>query len=362
MTPKVKVGIIGTGMISNAYIKGCQQSSILDLVACSDIYLDKARAMAEQYAIPHVYTVEELLADPDIQIVINLTIPKAHAPVAISAIEAGKHVYSEKPFAVTVEEGRRVLELARARGVLVGNSPETFLGISHQLCRKLIDEGVIGEPIAALASLAGRVDPGDPARDFMFQPGGGPMLDMGPYYFTDLVNMLGPIRRVTGQVRNTFPERTITYRGSERQLSVTIPTHLTGALDFVGGAVATVLMSFDMPGGHDIPRLQIYGSEGILDVPDPNLHGGPVRIRLHGKDWEEVAHPYKEGYFRGVGVEDLAYAIHEGRQPLASGELAEHVLEAMLAFEQSSSTGRHIDIQSRPQIPPLLPADRIWNF
>src|SRR5579883_329867 len=184
MTPKVKVGIIGTGMISNAYIKGCQQSSILDLVACSDIYLDKARAMAEQYAIPHVYTVEELLADPDIQIVINLTIPKAHAPVAISAIEAGKHVYSEKPFAVTVEEGRRVLELARARGVLVGNSPETFLGISHQLCRKLIDEGVIGEPIAALASLAGRVDPGDPARDFMFQPGGGPMLDMNEYDFT----------------------------------------------------------------------------------------------------------------------------------------------------------------------------------
>lgn len=361
MTTKTKVGIIGTGAISTAYIKGFQRSQTLDLVACSDIYLDKAKAVAAQYSIPKALSVEELLADPEIEIIVNLTIPKAHAPVALQAIEAGKHVYTEKPFAVTLEEGRHVLERAREKGVLVSNAPDTFLGGAHQLCRKLIEEGAIGRPIAAFASFATRVEAGDPGRDFMLQPGGGPMLDMGPYYLTALVNMLGPIQRVTGSAHNTFPERTVQHAGQERHVSVTIPTHLTGAIDFVGGAVATVVMSFDIPWGHDMPQLQVYGTEGMLNVPDPNLHGGPVKIRRTGTEWEEVAHPYEQVYFRGIGVEDLAYAIREGRQPRASGALAYHVLEAMLAFEQASTTGHHIDLQSKLEMPPLLPEERIWN-
>lgn len=356
MATKVKVGIIGTGMISKAYIKGCRKFDILEIAACSDIDMERARAVAQEWEIPKVCTSDELLADPQIQIVINLTIPKVHAQVNLAAIAAGKSVYSEKPFAVTLEEGQSVLEAAQAKGVLIGNAPETFLGEAHQLCRRLIDAGEIGTPIAAFAAYAIHSRGGPPNRDFMFQRGAGPLLDMGPYYLTALVNMLGPIQRVTATVHTPFTERVVEhgeYQG--RHIAVETPTHITGVFDFASGATGTIIFSFDIHRGHNLPRLEVYGSEGTLSVPDPNLHGGIVRISKGGKDWQELPHSDSNEFTRGIGVAELAYALLHKRPNRASGALAYHVLETMLAFEQSSLNNMHVQVVSQPERPAPLP-------
>lgn len=352
MATKVKVGIIGTGMISKTYINGCRKFDVLEIAACSDIDMERARVVAEQWDIPKVCTIDELLADPEIQIVINLTIPKAHAQVSLAAIAAGKSVYTEKPLAVTLEDGQRVLAEAEAHGVLVGSAPDTFLGEAHQLCRKLIDEGEIGAPIAAFASFTFYAEGGAPNRDFMFQRGAGPLLDMGPYYLTALVNLLGPIERVTGTVRTPLAERVVT-RGEHmgRRIAVETPTHITGVFDFASGATGTLVFSYDIHRGHNLPRLEIYGSEGTLSVPDPNYHGGVVRISKGGKEWQELPSSSSNEFTRGIGVADLADALLHKRPARASGALAYHVLETMLAFEQASLSSTHVQIASRPQRP-----------
>jgi predicted dehydrogenase len=356
---KVKVGLIGTGMISKAYLRGARAFEILDIVACSDIDLERAKAVATEWNIPRVCSVAELLADPEIQLVINLTIPKVHAQVSLDVIAAGKHVYSEKPFATTLADGQHMLAAARERNVLVGCAPETFLGGAHQTCRRLIDDGAIGRPLAAFMSFARFARGGAPERDFMFQVGAGPMLDMGPYYLTALVNMLGPIKRVTGSVSLSSPVHVVRdgpYQG--REIAVETPTHLTGALDFASGPTATVITSFDIHREHNLPLLEIYGSEGILAVPDPNYHGGTIRLRRPGdKEWSEVPHNEEEGFTRGFGVADLASAIIHQRPVRASGELAYHVLETMLAFERSSREERHIALESQPGRPDPIPAN-----
>jgi predicted dehydrogenase len=352
MATKVKVGIIGTGIISKAYINGCRKFDLLEIAACSDIDMERAHAIAEQWNIPKVCTVEQLLADPDIQIVLNLTIPKAHAQVSLAAIAAGKSVYTEKPFAVTLEEGQHVLEAAQAKGVLLGNAPDTFLGESHQLCRNLIDEGEIGTPIAAFACFAIHAWGGAPNRDFMFQQGAGPLFDMGPYYLTDLVNMLGPIQRVTGTVHTPFSERVV-QRGEHRgrHIAVETPTHITGVFDFACGATGTLIFSYDIHRGHNLPLLEIYGTEGTLSVPDPNYNGGTIRISKEGNDWQELSPPSSNEFTRGIGVADMAYALLYKRPNRASGALAYHILETMLAFEQASLSGTHIQIASQPERP-----------
>lgn len=357
MATRVKVGIIGTGMISKAYIQGCRKfDTILDLVACADIDMERAREAAAQWNIPKVCTVEELLVDPEIQIVINLTIPKAHAQVSLAAIEAGKSVYTEKPFAVTLEDGQRVLKAAQARGVLLANAPDTFLGEAHQLCRKLVDEGAIGKPVGAFACFAIRADGGAPNRDFMFQRGAGPLLDMGPYYLTALINLLGPVKRVTGSVSTTFTERIVT-RGEHqgRRIPVETPTHISGIFDFANGATGTLIFSYDMLRGHNLPRLEVYGTEGTLSVPDPNFNGGAVSILKPGAEWQELPQPYGNAFTRGIGVADLAYALINQREPRASGAIAYHVLETMLAFERASLNGTHVQIVSQAERPAALP-------
>jgi predicted dehydrogenase len=358
VTHKIKIGIIGTGIISKVYIKGLRQFTNLELVACADIDMARARAVAAELQIPKACVVDELLADPEIQLVINLTIPRAHAAVNLAIIEAGKHVYSEKPFATTLDDARRVLDAAAARGVQIGGAPDTFLGAGQQLCRQLIDAGEIGEPVAAFASMAGYWDGGAPGRDFLFQRGAGPMLDMGPYYITSLVNLLGPIQRVTGSARITFPERVVRQGEHQgRRIAVDTPTHITGVLDFSSAALATILMSFDILDGHSLPTLEIYGTEGILSVPDPNLHGGVVRMRRSTGDWIELPHSYSDEYTRGIGVAEMAEAIANGRQPRANGDLLYHVLETLLAFEQASTSGTHISIESQPPRPAPLTAN-----
>ncbi|MCY0903078.1 MAG: Gfo/Idh/MocA family oxidoreductase, partial [Firmicutes bacterium] len=275
---RVKVGIIGCGNISNAYFQGIPRFALVQVVACADLDMSRAQARAEQWHVT-ACTVEELLADPDIDIVVNLTIPVAHAKVCLAALEAGKHVYVEKPLAVSLEDGRLIMDTARARGLRVGSAPDTFLGGGLQTCRKLIDDGWIGTPIAATGFMMGAGHESwhpDPA--FYYQVGGGPMFDMGPYYLTALVFLLGGIERVTGSARVTFPERTITSepkRGT--RIAVETPTHIAGVIDFTSGAIGTLITSFDIQAGTSaFPPLEIYGTEGSLRVPDPNTFGGSV--------------------------------------------------------------------------------------
>jgi predicted dehydrogenase len=350
----LRIGIIGTGNISPAYIKGCRDFDILHLAACADLDLDKARAVAAENEIPAVYSVEDMLNAPDIDIVVNLTIPAAHAAVSLSALNAGKHVYSEKPFAVTRDDGQKILATAREKGLRVGCAPDTFLFGPHQTCRKLIDEGAIGRPVAAFANMLSHgPESWHPNPDFFYQTGGGPMFDMGPYYVTCLVNLLGAVESVTAVTRKSFDERIMGKNRDGRHIPVEIPTHYTGALDFEGGAVATVTMSFDI-WGHSLPRMEIYGSEGSLYVPDPNGYEKTVKLWRDGK-WEEIPLTHREEWRRGIGLADMAYAITNGREQRASGDLAYHVLDVMHCFEESSNAGQRIEVGSRAERPAALP-------
>jgi predicted dehydrogenase len=301
--------------------------------------------------------VDELLADPEIEIVVNLTVPHAHAQVNLAAIEAGKHVYSEKPLAVTREDGKKTLVAAREKGVLLGCAPDTLLGGGLQTCRKLIDDGAIGQPVAAVALFASRgPEAWHPNPDFFYQAGGGPLFDLGPYYLSGLIYLLGPVRRVTGSARISFPERIATSESNRgRRIPVDIPTHVTGTLDFASGPVGTLITSFDV-WGHHLPRLEIYGSEGSLSVPDPNIFGGAVKLLRAGqKEWEDIPLTHSAEVGRGIGVADLAHALRYGRPHRASGELGYHVLDVMHTFGEASAAGKHILVESTCALPAPLP-------
>lgn len=357
MTLRVQVGIIGCGNIFNAYVKGCRAFPILDLVACADIDAGRAEAKAAEHGLKAL-SVDALLADPDIRIVVNLTVPAAHAEVSLAAIAAGKNVYSEKPLATSRADGARVLAAAQAQGVLVGCAPDTFLGGGLQTCRKLIDDGWIGRPVAATAFMLGHgMEHWHPNPEFFYKPGAGPLFDMGPYYLTALVHLLGPATRVTGSAQISFAERLVTSQPNFGQrIKVETPTHVAGVLDFATGAVGTLITSFDV-WSHNLPRIEIYGSEGSLSVPDPNTFAGPVRVRRAGaQEWSEIplTHGYAEN-MRGIGVADMAYALTSGRPHRASGALAYHVLDLMQAFLDASAAGRHIAIESTCVRPASLP-------
>jgi predicted dehydrogenase len=364
MMRKVNVGIIGCGNISAIYFKAGKRFDILEITACADLDLERAKARAEEFGVPKACTVEGLLGDPDIDIVINLTIPNAHAEVCLAALEAGKHVYVEKPLAVTREDGQKILNTAKERGLLVGAAPDTFLGGGIQTCRKLIDDGWIGQPVAATAFMMSQGhEHWHPDPAFYYKTGGGPMFDMGPYYLTALVNLLGPVRRVTGSTRITFPERTVTSQPKYgEKITVETPTHIAGVLDFESGAIATLVTSFDVKSAK-LPNIEIYGSEGSMIVPDPNTFGGPVYIRRHGEtEWTEMplTHDYTDNS-RGVGVADMAYALVSGRPHRANGELGYHVLELMHGFHDASNEGKHYEVKSTCEQPKPLPLGLMKN-
>ncbi|HLZ61358.1 MAG TPA: Gfo/Idh/MocA family oxidoreductase [Ktedonosporobacter sp.] len=364
-TAKTNVGIIGCGQISSIYLEAPQTFKNLNIVACADLFIERARAQAARYNVPKACSVEELIVDPDIDIIINLTIPKAHAEIGMAAIKAGKSAYGEKPLALTRAEGRALLDTAQANNLRVGSAPDTFLGGGIQTCIQLIDEGQIGRPVAATAFMLSHgpeswhADP-----DFFFQPGAGPLFDMGPYYLTALIAMLGPIRRVTGSAQISFPERVITSQPKHgTKITVNTPTHVAGVMDFASGAVGTIITSFDV-WSHQLPRIEIYGTEGTLSVPDPNTFGGPVHIQRAGeRQWSEVqlTHGYTRNS-RGIGVADMAYAIRSGRPHRASGDLAYHVLDTMQAFYDASKEGRHIELTSQCERPaPLQAGEHSWD-
>lgn len=365
----VKTAIVGCGNISSIYIENAQQWDILDLVACANRTLPRAQAQAEKYGVPRAITIDQALADPDIELIINLTTPDVHAEIGLAALRAGKSVYNEKPLAIERDDARLMLAEAQARDVRVGCAPDTFLGGGLQTCRQVIEAGEIGEPVAANAFMfILGPEAWHPNPAFLFQRGAGPLFDIGPYYLTALVSILGPVRRVTGSARTTFTERTIGSGPKQgQQFAVETPTHIASILDFDGGAVATLTTSFDVAvsagaainlygvGG---ALLEIQGTRGTLSMPDPNGFGGPVRVRALGDaEWREIpiAHAHT-GNSRAMGAADMAYALRTGRAHRASGDMAYHVLDVMHAVLQASSEGRHVTLNSTFVSPAPLPS------
>ncbi len=353
---KVGVGVVGCGVISGAYLKAARGFPILDIRGLADMAAAAAEARAKEFGLKAV-GVDMLLADPTIEIVLNLTVPKAHVEVGLKALDAGKHVYSEKPLGVAFKDGRKLVERAAKKKLRVGSAPDTFLGGSHQTCRRLIDAGKIGGPVGGTAYF---MCPGHerwhPAPAFYYEAGGGPMLDMGPYYITDLVNLLGPVARVSGIATMLRKTRTITSKPRHGEtIPVEVPTHVVGAMAFVSGAVVQIGMSFDVPAHRHRP-IEIYGTKGSLAVPDPNTFGGEIEFAAEKDKWVKLKTelPYADSNYRSIGLADMAHAIRSNRPHRASGELALHVLEVMEAFGRSSDSGKAVSIATRPERPAPL--------
>jgi predicted dehydrogenase len=359
MSSKLGIGIIGCGKISDAYFAGLRLYPFLKIIACADLLPARAESKAAQHGV-RALSVTDLLAAPEIAIVVNLTVPQAHAAVNESILGAGKHAYCEKPFALNVADGARVLALARKRGLLVGCAPDTFLGSGLQTARALIDRGAIGTPLSAMAHFLHRGhETWHPTPEFYYQAGGGPMFDMGPYYLTALVNFLGPIARVGGIARQGYAERTITSEPQAgKKIRVEVPTHYFGTIDFAGGAVASIVTSFDTY-PFPLPRIVVYGTEGTLEAPDPNHFVGDVRLYDRETKTYVVAPPtHTAERLRGTGVADMAQAVlRRERGFRANGELAQHIVEAMCGFDLASQAGRMIALETTCARPAALPAN-----
>jgi predicted dehydrogenase len=355
---KVRVGIVGCGAISEEYLRCAQRFDILQVVACADLALERAQQRARDFGVPRACSVEQLLGDDQVELVVNLTVPKAHAEVSLAAIAAGKHVWTEKPLGINLAEGRHIVAAARDRGVRLGGAPDTFLGSGHQLARQAIDCGRIGQPVSATAFM---FHPGHetwhPNPAFYYEPGGGPVLDMAPYYLTALMNLLGPVRRVSTLGTVAIPKRTITSQPLAGQvINVQTMDHVTGAIQFHSGLIATVVMSFT--GWHSPhPPIVIFGTDGTLQVPDPNGFDGQVLLRTPGweSQWQSLPHQYTVGYQRAVGVADMAHALRSGRPHRGSAEQILAVLEVMQAMLDSAEQGRDIEVHGEYQRPAPLP-------
>ena len=356
----LNVGIIGCGNISGIYMKNLKAFSRVELVACADREPERAGERAAEFGVTRHADLEALLADSAIDLVLNLTTPDAHGDVGLRALRAGKHLYNEKPLTVELAEAGALLREATARNLMVGCAPDTVLGAGIVRCREIIDSGAIGRPLAGTACF---VCPGHeswhPDPDFYYKRGGGPLFDMGPYYLTALITLLGPVRRVAGSARRSHAERTIgsAPRYGEK-IEVEVPTHVAGVLDFESGPVVSLLMSFDVHGAR-LPRIEIYGSEGTISLPDPNTFGGPIALfNAQRGAWTEEG-PLR-GYdqnSRGLGVAEMACALEEGRPPRASGAIALHVLDIMHALHEASEMSRHVDLETTCTRPEPLSCD-----
>lgn len=358
-TSRINVGIIGCGEISGFYLRSCRRFGVLNIIACADLIEERAKARADEFNIPRVCSVEQLLHDPQIDIVLNLTVPQAHADIGISAINAGKHVYNEKPLAVNCDDAQKMLKIAGDKGLLVGCAPDTFMGGGLQTCRKIVDDGLIGELVGGTCFMMSHgTESWHPNPEFHYKSGSGPLFEMGPYYLTALINLMGPIRRVSGSGRITFSERVITSEPKRgRKIKVEVPTYVAGLLDFESGAVATMITSFDVWATR-LPRIEIYGEKGTLSAPDPNDFGGLVQIcYANSSDWKDV--PLTHGnaeQSRGIGLADMAQAVLSGRPHRANGQMAYHVLEVMTAIHRACGEGKNVDIISRCEKSKPLPA------
>ena len=358
----MRVGVIGCGTVSEPYLRNMTASPALDVVACSDLVMERAEARAAQFGIPGVCTQSDLLADAAIDIVVNLTVPRAHFDVNLSALQAGKHVWTEKPLAMDRSEAASLLRVASERGLRIGCAPDTVLGDGLQTSRRLLDDGAIGLPLAGAAFF---MSPGPeswhPDPVFLYQQGAGPLYDVGVYYLSALVNLLGPVTSVTAYGRVLYPERVIgSGPHAGETFSVGTDTYVSAILRFENEALVTLVATFGVWGA-ELPKVQVYGSGGVLEVPDPNTFGGPVRLNRHGEEGglQEVplAFDHTAGCrnCRGLGVADLAEAVREGRQPRASGAIAHHVLDVMQSIGESARLGRQVEVGSTCERPAPMP-------
>jgi predicted dehydrogenase len=367
--PRVNIGILGCGHVSSQYFEGLALHESLTVVACADLDRSRAVEKAAQHVVPSVRSPDELLADPGVDLVVNLTPPQAHASASLAAIEAGKHVWSEKPLATNLEDARALLDAAEAANLRLGCAPDTFLGAGLQTAIKLVDDGWLGDTVVGGVAMV--TEPGyeswHPDVSSFYREGGGPLLDLGPYYATALVALLGPVRRVTSLARATYPERTIGVgpRRGERIL-VEVPTHVTGALEFECGATVALLMSWDVL-ATNLPYIEVYGNGGSLSVANPDEFDGEPRLRRAGAEdlrqpppppgtvhWSPIPLVHPEGARRGAGIADIARAIGENRPHRASGELAYHVLEVLLALGRPDDGRSGVEIHSRCERPSPL--------
>jgi predicted dehydrogenase len=366
-TSVARVGILGCGVISGVYAAKLTRAPDVEVVACADLVPERARELAAKHGVPLALEPEKLLGHPDVDVVLNLTVPAVHVQLAQAALDAGKAVYGEKPLALDLAAGRALVASAAAGGLRLGCAPDTFLGGGLQTCRKLIDDGAIGEPLAANAFM---LSPGPeswhPNPQFFYQRGAGPLFDMGPYYLTALVALLGPARRVTSSARISRAQRTI---GSQplagTVLDVDVPTHVASVIDFEAGPVATLITSFDVQATR-ARNIEIHGTEATLSVPDPNTFGGPVQIRRRGeKEWTDVPLTHANAaQSRGIGLLEMVRARRAHAPHRASGELACHVLELMEKSLVASERGAHCALETRCERPAALPpglADDVFD-
>jgi predicted dehydrogenase len=355
----MRVGVVGCGVISETYLANLSRYAGVRVVAVADLDADRAAAAARRHGVEAAPSTTALLERDDVDVVCNLTVPAAHAEVTASALAAGKHVFGEKPLAVTPTEITDALTTAAAAGLLVGCAPDTFLSPGQQLARRLLDDGRIGTPVGASVSWLSRGhESWHPGADFYYRPGAGPLFDMGPYYLTALVHLLGSVTRVSGATSTTWPTRTF-QTGPRRgeQFDVDVPTHVSGVLQFESGVSATLQVSFDVT--TDVTRrLEVYGTEGTLSCPDPNGFAGPVGLYTDGVR-RELPVP-DSGDQRGIGLADLADAAVRGRAPRADAALAFHVLEVMDALHRAGAERAVVDVASRVARPAPLAPDEEW--
>jgi len=348
----INVAMIGVGAISGIYLKNITQTfKQIRLLGVCDLIRERAEKAQAEYNVPKLYeTMYDAFADEEVDIVLNLTRPYEHYEVTKAALLAGKHVYSEKPLGADWEEGKELTAIAEEKGLMLGGAPDTFLGAGIQTCRKLIDDGMIGDVVGSAAFMICRGhESWHPDPEFYYKRGGGPMMDMGPYYLTALINLMGGVKGVTGVTKTSFPQRLITSKPKNGTVvDVDVPTYVAGMLHFESGAVGTIFTTFDVYYPSQA-RLEIYGSKGTLFVPDPNCFGGPVKLyRPEDGTVREIPllFDYKENS-RGLGLADMARAIEEGRAARCDYTQTRHVLEILTAFEKSSDAGAYYPLETK---------------
>ena len=356
MISPARVGIVGCGVISRQYAENARAFEAFDIVACADLDPLRSQALATEHALAAL-TVEELIADPAIEVLLNLTPPVAHVGVIRAALAAGKHVYTEKPLATTDPEAAALVAEADRCDLRIGCAPDIFLGGAYQAARALIDEGAIGEPLSASAAmLLGGQASWHPDPDIFFADGAGPLLDMGPYYVTAIVALLGSVRSVAGFASLRVAERTIEVGPRTGEVFVaSTPTHTTAVLELDGRTTATLVASFEAPSQY-VCDLRIYGSDGVLELPDPNFFGGNLRLRRGRGDWEDVSYASRGPQeSRGLGLAEMVDAIDAGRPHRASGQLGRHVVGVARAILRAAADGVAVDIDGRVDQPSPFP-------
>ncbi len=343
-----RIGFVGVGAISGIYLENItNRFKDIEIIGVCDLIRERAENAVKKYNIPKLYNdMYELFADPDVDIVLNITRPYEHYEVTKAALLAGKPVYSEKPLGATWEEGLELVKLAEERGLWIAGAPDTYMGAGIQTCRKLTDEGAIGDVVGATAFMTCHGhESWHPDPEFYYKFGGGPMLDMGPYYVTALVNLMGGVKRVGGMISTPFATRTCTCPQHDGEvITVDVPTSYYGVMEFESGAVASILTSFDIYGAK-LPIIEIYGSKGTLRVPDPNCFGGPVV--LHTPEQGDVEIPLTFDYpenSRALGLAEMASALKAGRRPRASYKQTLHVLEVLTGFERAAKSGGYLEL------------------